>query len=95
MARAGLGSGWECLFANDFDHKKGRVYRDNWGDGELVTCDVHFLQAFQECFQGKPEEVHFVDFEVGYSGTDTVRKTRVQRNGEIVMESGPTAIRRT
>jgi hypothetical protein len=57
--------------------------------------DVHFLQALQECFQGKPEEVQFVDFEVGYSGTDTVRKTRVQRNGEVVMSSGPTAIRRT
>jgi DNA (cytosine-5)-methyltransferase 1 len=45
MARAGLGSGWECLFANDFDHKKGRVYRDNWGDGELVTGDVRALQV--------------------------------------------------
>ncbi len=22
MARAGLGSNWQCLFANDFDHKK-------------------------------------------------------------------------
>jgi DNA (cytosine-5)-methyltransferase 1 len=29
MARAGLSTGWECLFANDFDHKKCTVYRRN------------------------------------------------------------------
>ncbi len=40
MARAGLGSNWECLFANDFDFKKSLVYRRNWGEGELVTRDV-------------------------------------------------------
>ncbi len=30
MARAGLGEGWTCRFANDFDHKKGSSYRTNW-----------------------------------------------------------------
>lgn len=40
MARAGLGAGWTCLFANDFDHKKGFTYRDNWGEGELKVGDV-------------------------------------------------------
>jgi len=40
MVRAGLGSGWKCLFANDFDHKKSVVYRQNWGDKELKTLDV-------------------------------------------------------
>ncbi|MEE8128210.1 DNA cytosine methyltransferase [Candidatus Vondammii sp. HM_W22] len=40
MARAGLGSDWECLFANDFDHKKGKAYRNNWGDDDLKTADV-------------------------------------------------------
>jgi DNA (cytosine-5)-methyltransferase 1 len=30
MARAGLGDGWTCRFANDFDHKKGAAYRANW-----------------------------------------------------------------
>jgi len=39
MARAGL-VGWDCLFANDFDWKKGDVYRQNWGGGELLTEDV-------------------------------------------------------
>lgn len=43
MARAGLGSGWNCLFANDFDHKKGKVYRFNWGDNELMTADIWSL----------------------------------------------------
>ena len=33
MARAGLGAGWTCLFANDFDHKKGLTYQANWGTG--------------------------------------------------------------
>ncbi|WP_367187603.1 DNA cytosine methyltransferase, partial [Henriciella sp.] len=41
MARAGLGAGWSCLFANDFDHKKSRVYRENWHDDVLKTGDVN------------------------------------------------------
>ncbi len=45
MARAGLGDGWKCLFANDFDHKKSAAYRENWGDGELKTCDVRAIKA--------------------------------------------------
>jgi DNA (cytosine-5)-methyltransferase 1 len=44
MARAGLGSTWQCLFANDFDHKKGKAYRANWGDAALQTCDVGALE---------------------------------------------------
>lgn len=43
MARAGLGADWNCLFANDFDHKKGRVYRINWGGIELKTADIWSL----------------------------------------------------
>jgi DNA (cytosine-5)-methyltransferase 1 len=45
MARAGLGEGWKCLFANDFDYKKGETYRRNWGDKELRTVDVGKLKA--------------------------------------------------
>lgn len=42
MARAGLGEGWNCLFANDFDHKKGMAYQANWGTGgELKVGDVN------------------------------------------------------
>jgi len=44
MARAGLGSGWKCLFANDFDHKKSSAYRENWKDKVLLTKDVGKLK---------------------------------------------------
>lgn len=40
MARAGLGPAWECLFANDFDAKKGASYKANWGGDELRIGDV-------------------------------------------------------
>lgn len=40
MARAGLGQGWRCLFANDFDIKKGRTYGQNWGEDEIVVDDI-------------------------------------------------------
>jgi DNA (cytosine-5)-methyltransferase 1 len=41
MARAGLGAGWTCLFANDVDEKKGRTYRNHWGSGcALAIGDV-------------------------------------------------------
>jgi len=46
MVRAGLGAGWECLFSNDFDHKKARVYRENWGDGaELKVENISLLKT--------------------------------------------------
>lgn len=40
MARAGLGSNWTCLFANDFDKKKGATYARNWGVGDIVVDDI-------------------------------------------------------
>ena len=46
MVRAGLGSQWTCLFANDFDPKKGLSYQANWGTGgELKVGDVAQVQA--------------------------------------------------
>lgn len=46
MARAGLGRGWQCLFANDFDPKKGLAYQANWGvGGELHVGDVRAVTA--------------------------------------------------
>ncbi|CCJ57222.1 conserved hypothetical protein [Bordetella bronchiseptica MO149] len=46
MARAGLDSAWECLFANDFDYKKGMTYQANWGTGgELQIGDVNAVRA--------------------------------------------------
>lgn len=45
MARAGLGQGWECLFANDNDAKKARSYLDNWGSGHFVCADIKSLSS--------------------------------------------------
>lgn len=45
MARAGLGAGWTCLFANDFDAKKGRAYAANWGAAALKVGDVAMLST--------------------------------------------------
>lgn len=47
MARAGLGDGWTCLFANDFDGKKCRAYEQNWGADVLVRGRVQELNAIQ------------------------------------------------
>ncbi len=56
MARAGLGDGWTCLFANDVDPKKGSAYRDNWGDGgELTVADVNAINGSQ--LPGRPDLV--------------------------------------
>ncbi len=40
MVRAGLGSQWSCLFANDFDSKKAAAYAANWGSAALCVKDV-------------------------------------------------------
>ncbi len=40
MARAGLGRGWRCLLANDFDPKKAQSYRRNWGGKHLIVDDI-------------------------------------------------------
>lgn len=45
MARAGLGDGWRCLFANDFDPKKADAYRVNWGETSLRVGDIADLTA--------------------------------------------------
>jgi DNA (cytosine-5)-methyltransferase 1 len=44
MARAGL-AGWSCLFANDFDARKGASYAANWGGDHLRVGDIHDLTA--------------------------------------------------
>ncbi len=45
MARAGLGDGWSCLFANDIDPGKARSYAANHGDDHLRVGDIWDLQA--------------------------------------------------
>ncbi len=56
MVRAGLGGGWRCLFANDFDAKKGLAYQANWGaGGELTVGDIRALTP--ENLPGAPDLV--------------------------------------
>lgn len=45
MARLGLGDGWACVFANDFDEKKAASYRARFGDGHLRVGDVARVAA--------------------------------------------------
>lgn len=44
MARAGLGAGWECAFANDFDHKKCASYKANWDSRTLKVGDIRTVE---------------------------------------------------
>lgn len=45
MARAGLASHWESVWANDFSIAKATVYQKNWGLGELHVGDVAQVSA--------------------------------------------------
>ncbi len=57
--------------------------------------DVQLIKAFHDCFGCRMEEVNSVNFDVGYRGKDTVRKTTIIRNGIVERESEMTAIRRS
>ena len=60
-----------------------------------TLAEVQILQSFSDCFGCRPEEINYVSFEAGGRAADVVRTTRVERNGEMQQESGPTAIRRS
>ena len=45
MARVGLGSRWDCAFANDISPKKAAAYRANFGGDDLVLGDVNDVTA--------------------------------------------------
>ncbi|MEZ5995439.1 MAG: DNA cytosine methyltransferase [Hyphomonadaceae bacterium] len=47
MVRAGLGAGWRCQFANDFDPKKAAAYIENWGGKEIYVGDVRNVREDQ------------------------------------------------
>ena len=44
MARAGLGTEWKCLLANDISEKKASSYKENWGEDDLVVADIYDIQ---------------------------------------------------
>ena len=43
MARAGLGTEWRCMLANDIDRMKAKTYANNWGKEHLLVKDVALL----------------------------------------------------
>lgn len=45
MARLGLGDGWTCAFANDFDPVKAATYRANFADAGASNGDGHFHEG--------------------------------------------------
>lgn len=47
MARVGLGNGWQCVFANDFNEMKARTYKENWGEDHFVSGDVGLIETTQ------------------------------------------------
>jgi DNA (cytosine-5)-methyltransferase 1 len=48
MARIGLGSSWECIFANDIDYKKTKYYSENFRcTDELITGDIKNISSCQ------------------------------------------------
>lgn len=53
MARAGLGAGWSCAFANDFDAAKAAAYAANWGAEALRVGDVAALSTAD--LPGRPD----------------------------------------
>lgn len=53
MARLGLGAGWDCLFANDFDPLKAATYRANFGEVDMICGDVWKLEAAD--LPGRPD----------------------------------------
>ena len=68
--------------------------RNNPAPPAQHLAGVHILDAIYQCFGGVRSEVSFVSFEVAHQGAETVRTTRVARDGRVEIESQPTAIQR-
>ena len=69
--------------------------RNNPSPPPQALADVQIMQAFNDCFGCVEAEINYVSFDVEHQGRDTVRTTRIRRDGAIQRESNPTAIRRS
>ncbi len=69
--------------------------RNNPSPKPQDMSDVQIMEAFNDCFGCSPEEINQVQFSVAHRGADTVRATRVVRDGKVQRESKPTPIRRS
>ncbi|MEI7932191.1 MAG: DNA cytosine methyltransferase [Alphaproteobacteria bacterium] len=55
MARLGLGDGWRCLFANDFDPLKAATYRANFEDADSHLRQGDIWALTPEDLPGAPD----------------------------------------
>jgi len=69
--------------------------RNNPAPPAQQVSDVGIMQAFYDCFGVHQNEVNQVTIEVAYQGSDTVRTTKILRDGTIQRESSPTTIKRS
>jgi hypothetical protein len=69
--------------------------RNNPNPAPQKISESELLSAFHECFGGNSNEINSVEFEVGYEGSDTVRKTTIKRDGVVQHSSDATPIRRS
>lgn len=69
--------------------------RNNPSPSPQKLENVEILKAFNDCFNGKIDEINSVAFSVENRGADMYRTTKITRNGNVVRESEPTAIRRS
>lgn len=69
--------------------------RNNPSPKAQLLSNVEILTAFNNCFQGRENEINYVNFEVANRGNEMIRSTRIFRDGTITKESLETTIRRT
>ena len=69
--------------------------RNNASPPRRTLKDVGIMQAFNDCFGCIAEEINYVSFDVAHRGADTVRTTKIFRDGKVQRESRPTPIRRS
>ena len=68
--------------------------RNNPNPSPRKLEDLQIMSAFSDCFRCRPEEIHYVTFNVAHHDAETVRTTRIVRDDTIQRESNPTPIRR-
>lgn len=69
--------------------------RNNPNPQPQILENVGVLQAFNDCFGCRAEEINYVSFRVFHENSETMRQTKIMRGGVVQKESAPTAIRRS
>ena len=69
--------------------------RNNPSPSPQGIAEVGIMKAFFECFECREQEINYVSFDVTHSGVETVRKTRIVRDGRVQRESGLIPIQRS